>query len=58
MGKKGGSSWLTAVKRAFRSPAKDSDKKTHRKNQDNKQDHDLDDEDDKVFFFINPFIIH
>ncbi|KAJ0693216.1 putative IQ motif, EF-hand binding protein [Helianthus annuus] len=29
MGKKGGSSWLTAVKRAFRSPSKpDSDKKT------------------------------
>ncbi|XP_076949502.1 protein IQ-DOMAIN 18-like [Bidens hawaiensis] len=41
MGKKGGSSWLTAFKRAFRSPSKDSDK--HRKN----QDHDLDDEDDK-----------
>ncbi|KAK9064388.1 hypothetical protein SSX86_015770 [Deinandra increscens subsp. villosa] len=47
MGKKGGSSWLTAVKRAFRSPAKDSDKKTHRKTQENKPDHDLDDEDDK-----------
>ncbi|KAD7479010.1 hypothetical protein E3N88_02146 [Mikania micrantha] len=43
MGKKAGSSWLTAVKRAFRSPSKDSDKKTHRKN----QDRDLDDEDDK-----------
>ncbi|MQL68865.1 hypothetical protein Taro_001154 [Colocasia esculenta] len=27
MGKKGGSSWLTAVKRAFRSPSKDSEKK-------------------------------
>ncbi|KAI3824691.1 hypothetical protein L1987_06160 [Smallanthus sonchifolius] len=40
MGKKGGSSWLTAVKRAFRSPSKDSDKKKN-------QDHDLDDEDDK-----------
>ncbi|KAJ6675160.1 IQ-DOMAIN 5-RELATED [Salix viminalis] len=27
MGKKGGSSWLTAVKRAFRSPAKENDKR-------------------------------
>ncbi|CAA6663161.1 unnamed protein product [Spirodela intermedia] len=27
MGKKGGNSWLTAVKRAFRSPSKDSDRK-------------------------------
>ncbi|XP_011025382.1 PREDICTED: protein IQ-DOMAIN 1 [Populus euphratica] len=27
MGKKGGSSWLTAVKRAFRSPTKESDKR-------------------------------
>ncbi|KAK1422865.1 hypothetical protein QVD17_18154 [Tagetes erecta] len=58
MGKKGGSSWLTAVKRAFRSPVKE---KTHRKNQDNnnnnnKQDHHhhhhhqhvvVDEEDDK-----------
>jgi len=27
MGKKGGTSWLTAVKRAFRSPTKDDDEK-------------------------------
>ncbi|KVH84538.1 protein of unknown function DUF4005 [Cynara cardunculus var. scolymus] len=40
MGKKGGSSWLTAVKRAFRSPSKDSDKKTRTSH------HDLDDEPD------------
>ncbi|KAI3711497.1 hypothetical protein L2E82_41622 [Cichorium intybus] len=46
MGKKGGSSWLTAVKRAFRSPSKDSDKKSHRRSHDT-QDHDLDEEDDK-----------
>ncbi|KAM0072153.1 putative IQ motif, EF-hand binding protein [Helianthus debilis subsp. tardiflorus] len=44
MGKKGGSSWLNAVKRAFRSPNKDSSKKkTHSKT----QDHEPDDEDDK-----------
>ncbi|KAI7737229.1 hypothetical protein M8C21_012116 [Ambrosia artemisiifolia] len=43
--KKGGSSWLTAVKRAFRSSTnKDSDKKTHTKPN---QDHEPDDEDDK-----------
>lgn len=46
MGKKGGSSWLTAVKRAFRSPSKDSDRKTHIRSLDT-QDHDLTDEDDK-----------
>ncbi|XP_038906486.1 protein IQ-DOMAIN 1-like isoform X1 [Benincasa hispida] len=31
MGKKGGSSWLTAVKRAFRSPTKDDDEKRREK---------------------------
>ncbi|XP_073283571.1 protein IQ-DOMAIN 18-like isoform X2 [Primulina huaijiensis] len=31
MGKTGGSSWLTAVKRAFRSPTKDTDKKSCRR---------------------------
>lgn len=41
MGKKGGSSWLTAVKRAFRSPTKDSNRE--------------DDEDNKVNSII-PFI--
>ena len=28
MGRKGSSSWLTAVKRAFMSPSKDSERKT------------------------------
>ncbi|KAL4562592.1 hypothetical protein LXL04_026618 [Taraxacum kok-saghyz] len=55
MGKKSGSSWLTAVKRAFRSPSKDSDKKTHRRSHDT-QDLELDEEDDKVPFF--PLILH
>ncbi|XP_008776838.1 protein IQ-DOMAIN 1-like [Phoenix dactylifera] len=40
MGKKGGSSWLTAVKRAFRSPSKDSPKKPSRPRED--PDHDED----------------
>ncbi|XP_071716532.1 protein IQ-DOMAIN 17 [Rutidosis leptorrhynchoides] len=48
MGKKSGSSssWLTAVKRAFRSPNKDSEKKTNKKTYDQNH-HDLDEEDDK-----------
>ncbi|KAK6948010.1 protein of unknown function DUF4005 [Dillenia turbinata] len=37
MGKKGGTSWLTVVKRAFRSPTKDSEKKNTRRRED--QDH-------------------
>lgn len=41
MGKKGGSSWLTAVKRAFRSPTKDTtDKKTSRRRDDHDQEED------------------
>ncbi|KAK6147317.1 hypothetical protein DH2020_018229 [Rehmannia glutinosa] len=43
MGKKGGSSWLTAVKRAFRSPSKDSEKKSCRR----KVDHQQEDEEEK-----------
>ncbi|KAG1359142.1 protein IQ-DOMAIN 1 [Cocos nucifera] len=38
MGKKGGSSWLTAVKRAFRSPSKDSDKKSSKQREEQDQD--------------------
>lgn len=53
MGKKGGgggSSWLTAVKRAFRSPSKDSEKRsTRRKDEQHIQDQLVDhDEEDKV----------
>ncbi|KDP47069.1 hypothetical protein JCGZ_05096 [Jatropha curcas] len=43
MGKVGGSSWLAAVKRAFRSPAKDNNKKTSRR----REDHDQEDEEKK-----------
>ncbi|XP_019710908.1 protein IQ-DOMAIN 18 [Elaeis guineensis] len=38
MGKKGGSSWLTAVKRAFRSPSKDSDKKASKQREEQDQE--------------------
>nr|CAD1821724.1 unnamed protein product [Ananas comosus var. bracteatus] len=41
MGKKaGGSSWLTAVKRAFRSPSKDSDRKSSRQRLESDQEED------------------
>lgn len=38
MGKKGGSSWLTAVKRVLRSPGKDSEKKNHRRKDDEQEE--------------------
>lgn len=44
MGKKGGTSWLTAVKRAFRSPTKDTEKI---RNTRRKEDHDQEDDDEK-----------
>ncbi|XP_038975102.1 protein IQ-DOMAIN 1-like isoform X1 [Phoenix dactylifera] len=40
MGKKGGSSWLTAVKRAFRSPSKDSERRPSRPHEDPDPDED------------------
>ena len=44
MGKKGGSSWLIAVKRAFRSPTKETDKRGGRR----REEHDRE-EDEKRF---------
>lgn len=41
MGKKGGTSWLTAVKRAFRSPTKDSNRRRD-------DHHDQEEDEDKV----------
>ncbi|CAL9779264.1 unnamed protein product [Musa acuminata subsp. burmannicoides] len=38
MGKKGSSSWLTAVKRAFRSPSKDSEKKASKQREEPEQE--------------------
>ncbi|KAI4355303.1 hypothetical protein L6164_004090 [Bauhinia variegata] len=43
MGKKAGSSWLTAVKRAFRSPTKDSEHRSSRR----RDDHDQEEDEDK-----------
>ena len=45
MGKKGGSSWLTVVKRAFRSPAKENDKRNA-----GTTGHGREEEEEKVFF--------
>ncbi|KAK4418790.1 protein IQ-DOMAIN 14 [Sesamum alatum] len=48
MGKNGGSSWLTAVKRAFRSPIKDTTvKRNQRRRRDTHSEHDDDDDDDE-----------
>ncbi|KAK1261449.1 Protein IQ-DOMAIN 31 [Acorus gramineus] len=44
MGKKGGNSWLTAVKRAFRSPSKDSNEK---KSSRQREDHEPEEEEKK-----------
>lgn len=41
MGKKGGTSWLTAVKRAFRSPSKENDKKSSKQ----REEQELEDEE-------------
>ncbi|XP_030937105.1 protein IQ-DOMAIN 14-like isoform X1 [Quercus lobata] len=38
MGKIGGSSWLTAVKRAFRSPSKENGKRSSRRREENEQE--------------------
>lgn len=45
MGKKGGTSWLTVVKRAFRSPTKENEKKTSRRREEPDQE-----EEEKVRF--------
>ncbi|KAM7491540.1 hypothetical protein LguiA_034461 [Lonicera macranthoides] len=48
MGKMGGSSWLTAVKRAFRSPTKDGDKKTtSSSNSRRREEHELEHENEQ-----------
>jgi hypothetical protein len=38
MGKTGGSSWLNAVKRAFRSPSKENEKRSSRRREENEQE--------------------
>ena len=53
MGKKGSTSWLTAVKRAFRSPTKENHDKG-RNCRRKEEHHDLpseDQDDEKVFFW-------
>ncbi|KAJ0111951.1 hypothetical protein Patl1_00681 [Pistacia atlantica] len=44
MGKKGGTSWLTAVKRAFRSPTKESDR---RSNKQRREENDQEEDEEK-----------
>lgn len=47
MGKKGGSSWLTAVKRAFRSPSKDAENKAKKRREGQEAD-----DEEKVGFLV------
>lgn len=53
MGKKGSSSWLTAVKRAFRSPTKDSEKRSGRR----REDCDQEEDEEKVLLKLCSLII-
>jgi hypothetical protein len=48
MGKKGGTSWLTIVKRAFRSPSKENEKKSSR----SREEHDQE-EEEKVMILLS-----
>ncbi|XP_037496219.1 protein IQ-DOMAIN 1 isoform X2 [Jatropha curcas] len=54
MGKKGGSSWLTAVKRAFRSPTKEIDKRVSRRREDHDQEEDEEKREKRRWIFRKP----
>ena len=53
MGKKTATSWLSIVKKAFRSPAKDNEKKSSRRREECEQE-----EDEKVVLVIKNYIYH
>lgn len=48
MGKMGGNSWLTAVKKAFRSPTKENEKRSCRRREDSEQE-----EEEKASILLN-----
>ncbi|XP_042519525.1 protein IQ-DOMAIN 17-like [Macadamia integrifolia] len=54
MGKKGGTSWLTAVKRAFRSPSKESEKRSSRRKEDHEQEEDENKREKRKWIFRKP----
>lgn len=58
MGKKGGSSWLTAVKRAFRSPTKETHDKVRncRRKEDHHQTPIAEDQDDEKVLLLRLLI--
>lgn len=65
MGKKGGSgsSWLTAVKRAFRSPNKDSEKRNNRRGEEQGNHDNGEEEEEKVrllklIYFVDLISLH
>lgn len=55
MGKKGASSWLTVVKRAFWSPSKDSQKKCSRRSRE-ENDQEQDEEEKVRKLHCNPIL--
>ncbi|KAK3038771.1 hypothetical protein RJ639_027358 [Escallonia herrerae] len=56
MGKKGGSSWLTAVKRAFRSPSKDPEKRTKHSHHDEQDEEEEKKREKRRWLFRKPTI--
>ncbi|XP_028790708.1 protein IQ-DOMAIN 14-like [Neltuma alba] len=55
MGKAGGSSWLAAVRRAFRSPTKEKDKKSNRTREEHEQEEEEKKRGKRTWMFRNPF---
>ncbi|KAH7840104.1 hypothetical protein Vadar_012693 [Vaccinium darrowii] len=58
MGKKGGTSWFTVVKRAFRSPSKNDDKKSSRRRDESEQEEEEKREKRRWLFRRAPSNIH
>ncbi|KAF9673105.1 hypothetical protein SADUNF_Sadunf11G0114100 [Salix dunnii] len=54
MGKKGGTSWLTMVKRAFRSPSKENEKKSSRRGEEHDQEEDEKKKEKRRWLFRKP----
>ncbi|XP_042517817.1 protein IQ-DOMAIN 17-like [Macadamia integrifolia] len=54
MGKKGGTSWLTAVKKAFRSPTKDNESKSSRRREDHEQEEEEKKREKRRWIFRKP----
>lgn len=56
MGKNGGNSWLNAVKKAFRSPSKDSEKRSSRRREENEQEDEEKKRGKRKWIFRKPLV--